>query len=74
MAINNKLLNSTKEFLYYANHGKHARQKEVLSVKKLLEFAQQQTDRLKKTHETMRQRNTHKKKGIRRRDKKKNKS
>ena len=71
MVINNRLLNNIKEFLYYANYGKYAKQKEVLFVEKLLESAKQKVNKLKKTHEIMRQKNTHKKKGIRRRDKKK---
>ena len=73
LVINNRLLNNIKKFLYYANHGKHARQKKVLFVKKLLKSAQQRADRLKKIYETMRQRDIYKKKGIRQRDKKKNK-
>ena len=32
LAINNRLLNSTKKSLYYINHGKHARQREILFV------------------------------------------
>ena len=73
LIINNRLLNNTKKFLYYVNHGKHARQKKALPVKKLLKSARQKADRLKKTQEIIRQKNTHKKKGIKRRDKKKNK-
>ena len=72
MAINNKLLNNTKKSLYYVNYGKHAKQREILPVKKFSEFAQQQANRLKKIYEAMRQKDIYKKKGIRRRDKKKN--
>ena len=72
MVLNNRLLNSIKKSLYYANYGKHVRQKKILFVKKPLKFAQQRADRLKKIYETMRQKNVHKKKGIKRRDKKKN--
>ena len=71
--MNNRLLNNIKKSPYYANHGKHAKQKKALPVKKSSKFAQQRANRLKKTHEKIRQKNTRKKKGIRRRDKKKNK-
>ena len=74
LALNNKLLNNIKKSLYYANYEKHAKQKKVLPVEKPLKFAQQRADRLKKTYKTMRQKNARKKKSIRRRDKKKNKS
>ena len=73
LAINNKLLNNTKKSLYYVNHEKHTKQKEVLSVKKPLKSTKQRANKLKKTHEMMQQKNIHKKKGIKRRDKKKNK-
>ena len=43
-------------------------------MKKFLEFAQQRVDRLKEIHETIQQKNIRKKKGIKRRDKKKNRS
>ena len=72
LILNNKLLNNTGELLYYINYGKYARQKKVLFVKKPLEFAKQRADRLKKIYKTMRQKNAHKKKSIKRRDKKKN--
>ena len=73
LVINNRLLNNIKEFLYYINYGKHARQKKVLFVKKFLEFVKQRADKLKKIYEKIRQKNVYKKKGIKRRDKKKNK-
>ena len=37
--MNNRLLNNTKEFLYYANYGKYARQRKALFVERLLETA-----------------------------------
>ena len=73
MVLNNKLLNNIKKLLYYANHGKHAKQKEILFVKKSSESAQQRANRLKKIYEAIRRKNAHKKKNIKRRDKKKNK-
>ena len=73
LIINNRLLNNTKESSYYANYEKYAKQKKTLPVEKLLESAKQRANKLKETHEIIRQKNTHKKKGIRRRDKKKNK-
>ena len=73
MAINNRLLNNTKKFLYYINHEKYARQKEILPVKRPLKSTKQKTDKLKKTYKIIQQKNAHKKKDIRRRDKKKNK-
>ena len=36
LAINNKLSNNIKKILYYANYEKHAKQKKILPVKKLL--------------------------------------
>ena len=65
--------NNIKKFLYYANHEKHAKQRKTLFVKKLLKSAQQRANRLKKIYKTIRQKNTRKKKGIKRRNKKKNK-
>ena len=73
LVINNKLLNNIKKFLYYANHEKHAKQKKILFVKKSLEFAKQKANKLKKIYKIIRQKNVYKKKGIKRRDKKKNK-
>ena len=55
LVLNNKLLNNIKESSYYTNHEKHAKQKKALFMKKPSEFVQQRTNRLKKTHETMRQ-------------------
>ena len=66
------MLDSTKKFLYYINHGKHARQKKTLFIEKPLKSAKQRIDRLKKTYKIIQQKNIHKKKGIKRRDKKKN--
>ena len=71
MALNNRLLNNTKKFLYYINYGKHARQREVLPVKRPLESARQRANKLKKIHKIMRQRDARRKKSIKRRDKKK---
>ena len=67
-------MNNTKKFLYYINYEKHTRQKNALSVKKPSESVKQKAERLRKTHEIMRQKDARKKKGIKRRDKKKNKS
>ena len=64
LAINNKLLNNTKEFLYYANHEKHAKQKKILPVERPLKSTKQRADKLKETYEIMRQKNVYKKKGI----------
>ena len=71
MAINNRLLNNTKKFLYYINYGKHARQKKILFIKKFLESAKQRANKLKKIYKMMRQKDIYKKKNIKRRDKKK---
>ena len=71
MALNNRLLNNIEESPYYINHEKHARQKKILPVKRFLESAKQRANRLKKTYEIIQQKNTHKKKNIKRRDKKK---
>ena len=71
LAMNNRLSDSTGESPYYANHGKHARQREALPVERPSESAKQRADRLKETHEMMRQKDARKKEGIRRRDKKK---
>ena len=38
LVLNNRLLNNIEESPYYANHGKHAKQKKILSVKRPLEF------------------------------------
>ena len=73
MALNNRLLNNIKKSPYYANYGKYTKQRKILSVKKFSEFAQQRANRLKKIYKTIQQKNTRKKKGIKRRDKKKNK-
>ena len=62
LALNNKLLNNIKKSLYYANHEKYIKQKKILFVKKFSKSAQQRADRLKKTYETMRQKDAHKKK------------
>ena len=73
LILNNKLLNNIEKSPYYINYGKYARQKKILPVKRLLKFAQQRANRLKKTYEAMRRNNIYKKKNIKRRDKKKNK-
>ena len=73
MALNNRLLNNIKKFSYYTNHGKHTKQRKILSVKRFLESAQQRANQLKKIYKIMRQKNIYKKKSIKRRDiKKKN--
>ena len=51
LAINNQLLNNTEKFLYYANHGKYASQREALSVKRSLKSVKQRADKLKKIYE-----------------------
>ena len=62
MAINNKLSNNTKKFLYYINYEKHAKQKKILFVKKSLKSTKQRENKLKKTYKIIQQKNTHKKK------------
>ena len=62
MAINNRLLNNIKKSLYYANHGKHAKQKKILPVKRPLKSVKQKIDKLKKIYKIIRQKNTQKKK------------
>ena len=62
MTINNRPLNNTRKFLYYANYEKHARQKKASPVKKPLESIKQKINKLKKIYEMMRQKDAHKKK------------
>ena len=62
MALNNRLLNNIEKSPYYVNHGKHAKQKKILPIKKPSEFAQQRTNRLKKIYKIIRQKNIYKKK------------